>query len=226
MLNKTDLRFAFFYALILTIHLFCGINKSFEDFTYISKPAIVFSLGIYFWFKSKSLPTPLRFLTILALLFSLIGDIALMFDSIDPIYFILGLASFLLAHVMYILTFLKHRNTKKNPIGFMTILLLYALALFYLLKNNLGDLLLPVIIYMLVILGMSSTAYLRQNMVNKTSFYWVFVGAILFMVSDSILALNKFYQPLPLSTVSIMLSYALAQFCIISGILKLNTDSN
>jgi len=50
----------------------------------------------------------------------------------------------------------------------------------------------------------------------------VFIGAILFMFSDSILALNKFLQPIPLSSILIMLSYAFAQFCIVIGILKHN----
>ena len=60
-----------------------------------------------------------------------------------------------------------------------------------------------------------------KGMVNQTSYNLVFIGAIFFMLSDSILAANKFYQPIPLSNISIMVTYALAQYLIVLGILKL-----
>ena len=62
---------------------------------------------------------------------------------------------------------------------------------------------------------------MRKGIVNSSSYNLVFIGAIFFMISDSILALNKFYQPIPFSNISIMLTYALAQYLIVLGILKL-----
>ena len=121
---------------------------------------------------------------------------------------------------MYVLVFLKQKDSKKSPKGFMVAMLIYAALLFYMLKDGLGDLLIPVIVYMIVILSMSTTAYLRHKQDNVISYNWVFSGALLFMLSDSILALDKFYQPLPMSSVLIMLTYALAQYCIVIGILK------
>jgi uncharacterized membrane protein YhhN len=73
---------------------------------------------------------------------------------------------------------------------------------------------------MLVILSMATTAFLRQGNVVKNSFVLVFIGAILFMISDSILALNKFYQPLPFTNISIMFTYGFAQLFIVFGLLK------
>lgn len=97
---------------------------------------------------------------------------------------------------------------------------MYAIGLFYLLKNSLGEMLIPVIFYIIVILLMAITAFLRQVKVSKISFVLVFLGAILFVISDSILALNKFYMPLSFSSISIMFSYALAQYFIVMGLLK------
>jgi uncharacterized membrane protein YhhN len=132
----------------------------------------------------------------------------------------LGLVAFLLAHVMYIITFLKQKNTLQQPFTFIAILLVYASGLFYLLKGGLGAMLIPVVIYMLAILTMATTAYLRKGTVTHLSYTMVFIGAVLFMVSDSLLALNMFYKPFPFANIGIMLTYALAQFFIVIGILK------
>ena len=126
---------------------------------------------------------------------------------------------------MYILVFLKHRNKTRQPLGFLVVLLVYASFLFYTLYSGLGEMLIPVTIYMLVILTMATSAYLRKGEVNKLSYNFIFAGAILFMISDSLLAVNKFQMPLPLANISIMLTYALAQFLIVLGILKLNCNN-
>lgn len=159
-------------------------------------------------------------MTLLALNFSLMGDVFLMFVWKSPHYFLFGLVSFFLAHVFYIVIFWKRRNLKIKTFGLITILVLYAIGLLYLLKDGLGDLLIPVIFYIIIILGMALSAFLRQEKVCKTSFIFVFLGAILFIISDSILALNKFYMPLKLSSISIMLTYGLAQYFIVMGLLK------
>ena len=154
-------------------------------------------------------------------MFSLLGDVMLMFVDTSEHFFTLGLVAFLTAHIMYVLVFLKHRNKQKSPFGFIALLLIYAACLFNFLKDGLGDMLIPVIVYMFIILAMATTAFLRKNNVNILSYGLVFFGAICFMISDSILALNKFYQPIPWSNVSIMVTYALAQYLIVIGILKL-----
>lgn len=157
---------------------------------------------------------------LLALTFSLVGDILLMFVDQNPVFFMLGLFAFLIAHIMFIITFLKQKNTSRQPLAFIAILLIYASGLFYLLKDGLGAMLIPVAIYMLVILTMSTSAYLRKGSVISQNYYMVFYGAILFMVSDSLLAFNMFYKPFPLANIGIMVTYALAQFFIVIGILK------
>ena len=189
---------------------------------YFSKPLIVISILIFFYSQSQILEKPIKTIMLLALVFSLIGDVALLFDAVNPLYFIIGLASFLLAQIMYVIVFLKQRALKKSPIAFIGLMIIYAAFLFYMVNDGLGDLLIPVIVYMIVILSMSTSAFLRKKQLNTKSYNWVFIGALLFMLSDSILALNKFYQPLSLSSIFIMSTYALAQYCIVIGILKHN----
>lgn len=220
-LTNTEKQFSILFFVIVLFEILTGSTETLQIAHYIAKPAIVISLIFLFIKTSGGISKSIKRITLLALGFSVLGDILLLFVDKSPHFFTVGLVAFLLAHIMYILVFLKHRNKQKSIFGFVILLLVYASGLFYLLKDGLGDMLIPVIIYMIVILSMATTAFMRKGIVSHMSYNLVFVGAIFFMISDSILALDKFYQPLPLSNISIMLTYALAQFLIVIGILKL-----
>ena len=220
MLSKTEKTFSFLFIAILIAELITGSNEKLFMLHYIAKPSLLIALIIFFWMRSNDLSSKVRNLTLLALSFSLLGDCLLMFVDQSSQFFISGLIAFLIAHVFYIIVFLKSRNSSKSPFGFIILMLIYGLGLFYLLKNGLADMLIPVVIYMLVILTMSTSSFLRRGKVSHISFNLVFLGAILFMISDSLLALNKFYKPLPWSDVGIMFTYALAQLSIVFGTLK------
>jgi len=77
----------------------------------------------------------------------------------------------------------------------------------------------PALIYMIVILLMSISALNRYERVSLRSFTEVFIGALLFMVSDSLLAINKFSQPIPSASFFIMLTYITAQYFIVKGMI-------
>ncbi len=220
MTPKTDKLFTFIFILLIIAELICGSVESLSTWHYITKPSLLIALIFYFYSQSNALGPKTRLITLLALVFSLLGDVLLMLVDISPHYFMFGLISFLVAHVCYCLVFLIYRNPYINSLGVSAILCSYAFGFFYLLKDGLGNLLIPVIVYMIVILMMVMTAFLRQKKVPKKSFILVFLGALLFVISDSVLALNKFYMPLKYSNISIMLTYALAQYFIVLGLLK------
>jgi uncharacterized membrane protein YhhN len=221
MLTNTEKQFSILFFVIVLFEIITGSTESLQIAHYIAKPAIVISLMFLFIKTSEGISKSIKRITLLALGFSVLGDILLMFVDQSPHFFTVGLVAFLLAHIMYIVVFLRHRNKQKSIVGFVILLLVYASGLFYLLKDGLGEMLVPVIVYMIVILSMATTAFMRKGIVNSNSYNLVFIGAIFFMISDSILALNKFYQPIPFSNISIMLTYALAQYLIVLGILKL-----
>lgn len=220
-LTNIEKQFSILFFVIVLFEIITGSKETLQIAHYVAKPAIVISLIFLFIKTSDGISKSIKRITLLALIFSLLGDIFLMFVEHSPHFFTVGLVAFLLAHIMYILVFLKHKNKQKSMVVFVVLLLVYASGLFYLLKDGLGAMLVPVVIYMIVILSMATSAFLRKGMVNNLSYNLVFVGAIFFMISDSILALNKFYQPLPFSNISIMLTYALAQLLIVLGLLRL-----
>ena len=220
MLNKFEKSFTVLFFIIVIIELFSKNLEALSSFHNISKPLILVSLILFFYFKSEHLAIKTKRLMLLALTMSLIGDVFLMLDDISPIYFIAGLLSFLLAHLFYILVFLNRRNNKIKPLGFFTILIIYTFGLLYLVKNGLGTMLYPVIIYVLAILSMAITASLRKGNVPTLSYNLVLTGALLFLISDSFVAINKFYLAIPGEHIIIMSSYSIAQYCIVMGVLK------
>lgn len=220
MLTRTEKSFTLIFALIVLLELICGSTDSLSQLHYVTKPLVLVSLIIFFLKHNEHLGPKTKTVMLLALLFSLLGDILLMFVENSSNFFIGGLVTFLLAHVMYILVFLKKRNQKKVSIPITFVLIIYASGLFYVLKDSLGEMFIPVIAYILVILSMVISASLRKNSVSKASYNLVFIGALFFMVSDSVLAVNKFYNLIPLSNILIMLTYAIAQYLIVIGVMK------
>ncbi|WP_417856288.1 lysoplasmalogenase [Xanthomarina gelatinilytica] len=218
--TKTEKSFSLLFIFLLALEIITSSFKHLQIFNYIAKPALLISLILFFWKQSSHLEKKIKLLIVLALICSFLGDILLMFTNHSAYFFMGGLLAFLSAHIFYVLVFLKQRNKSKKGWVFMGLMLVYGILLFYFLRDGLNNLLYPVIIYMVVILSMATTAFLRQGQVAKNSYILVFVGAILFMISDSILALNKFYQPLPFTNFSIMFTYGFAQLFIVLGLLK------
>jgi uncharacterized membrane protein YhhN len=202
------------------LELITAHTPSLELVHYLAKPAIVVSLIYLVIHQQSVLKTSHRLLLVAALGFSVSGDILLMFVSRSEWYFITGLLSFLLAHISYLILFFRQRHPKTKPYIPILFLYIYSLVFGYYITDSLGEMLIPVIAYEIVILLMASASFLRKHAVSSFSYKMVVFGALSFLISDSILAINKFYIDVPLSGIWIMITYALAQYLIVIGILK------
>ena len=89
-------------------------------------------------------------------------------------------------------------------------------------KLDKQDLTIPVVLYAFTIGFMLLCAINISNSrrLNKMAVYFFIPGALLFVISDSIIALNRFYLTRPVSDIYVMLTYGLAQFLIIFGAVK------
>ncbi len=220
MLTSKERNFIIVYFLLLICDLFMS-SLGFQYFRCFSKPSILVALIIFFLFNRGKLSQSVFRLTTLALLFSLLGDVLLLFTEVSSHFFIGGLTSFLFAHIMYILVFYrKVDKQRRKTIFFLLGTLAYVIVLFSILYKGLSDMMVPVLVYMIVILIMSNLAYSREKDVSNLSYILVFIGALFFMVSDSILALDMFYKSIAYSNVWIMTTYATAQLLIIYGIIR------
>ena len=185
----------------------------------VFKPLIIPVLIGYFGSQVKNITTGISKWVLFALIFSLAGDVLLMFQGKKEIFFLLGLAAFLIAHIFYIIFFHHVRvkeNIKSNP-WLLVIVVVYYATLISWLSPYLGEMKLPVRIYGIVISIMFMLAMHMLSIKNKTAGSWMMWGAFLFVISDSVLAINKFYQPFEAANVIIMLTYGLAQLFIVKG---------
>jgi uncharacterized membrane protein YhhN len=76
-----------------------------------------------------------------------------------------------------------------------------------------------VFVYTATIRLMAIFALNRKDRTPEASFYPIFVGALLFIMSDSLLALNKFLVPIPYAGVIVMSTYVAAQYLIVEGVI-------
>jgi len=228
--NPTTLRnFAFFYFALGLTEIYVEL-RGIAFLKYGLKPLLMISLAIFYFTQSKA-ASKFDKLIITALVFSLFGDIALMLppDS-KQLSFMAGLVSFLIAHVFYILGFANNIKESQKPLKageiFASALpfLAFGVSFFLYMKDDLHKMLLPVLFYTSVICTMGTTAALRNKRVNAASFIWVLAGAIIFILSDSTIALSKFVfspeNPLPYARLIIMALYITAQYLIAVGSLK------
>ncbi len=189
---------------------------------YMTKPLLIPALAGYFISQTFRIANKLKLWILLALFFSWAGDVLLMFEADDSMFFLLGLSSFLLAHIFYVIFFHLVRVREKIKINpwLIVVVVLYYASLITLLMPYLGDMKIPVLVYGIVISFMFMLAMHMLFIKHKTAGKWMMFGALLFVISDSVLAINKFYQPFEASGILIMLTYGLAQLFIIHGTLR------
>ena len=151
-----------------------------------------------------------RTLIVAGIVFSLAGDIFLMLPRNT---FVFGLLSFLIAHLFYIAAY---RAVSGFHFTWWLALpyLLYGCFMLFLLWPHVGNLRIPVIIYAAVLMLMGWQAAEQWWQVRDTSMLLAMVGAMLFVLSDTTLALNKFRGPVPHRDLIIMSTYYGAQFLI------------
>ena len=148
-----------------------------------------------------------------SLLFCAAADIAL--ELRMEMSFIIGLGLFLFAHILFIATFSRDLKAQKSKLSIIILLAVYAIMMGFVLTPQLQEMAIPVYIYLMAITLMGIFAALRASE-NDFTLY----GAIAFIVSDSILAINKFMMPVPAADYLIMITYYLSLFLIVYGFLK------
>lgn len=209
MSKALKVRLASIFFLIVTVADIYAIIANAIEVEMIAKPLIATSLVILYLVSVKR---P-NFWYVSALLFAFWGDVLLLFQDQ---YFIYGLASFLLSHILLITVssqFLKQTSISRIVMHSIPFLILLV-GLIYLIYPGLGEMLIPVIVYGVVISVFGVVALLLYTKERTTANGWLFLGALTFILSDSILAINKFYFSTELLGISIMITYVIAQYLI------------
>jgi uncharacterized membrane protein YhhN len=147
----------------------------------------------------------------LGLLFSLAGDVWLMLPGNRFLY---GLVSFLLAHLCYIFAFLTGSSANGFPWPVIPLALIGAIILIYLWPALSASLRGAVSLYVAVIVVMAALAVSRAMAGFSIDTLSAAIGALLFMASDAILAINRFRRPFHLAQAAVLGSYFAGQLMI------------
>lgn len=224
MLTKPSLVFSVVFILI-TVLTILGDVLGVLWLHYATKPLIMLLLLGYAWQQNwaNGCPVQIRWLLV-GMVFALAGDVFLMIRERD--LFASGLGAFLLMQLCYgrafYLSIRQHKPVRSRQfIGLMLVVFgLYDAVFLYLLRpafienSALTALWWPVVVYAVCLSLMGLLAALRPKLL---AYSWVVAGALLFILSDSLIALNKFLLPLPGSAFLVMSTYAAAQYLIVVG---------
>lgn len=155
------------------------------------------------------------------LIFSLAGDVLLMLPSGQ---FVLGLVSFLVAHIFYIVAFRSGSGWGFSRWTWVPFVVFGAI-MFGILAPGLDQFLVPVLVYLVVILVMAWQAWERWRHTGQRSALLAFLGAVLFVVSDSALAINRFRVGYEAASIVIWGTYVPAQWLIALSVRQGATDT-
>lgn len=222
MQKRTSILLHLLFAVIVVVEL-TGRFVDLIQLEYMVKPLIMIWIAVYFLLfkQKKKFTVPV----LIAFFFSWVGDNFLMFSVKNELFFFAGVGGFFVAQLIYIYTFATFSEVtvkgpiRKNPL-LMLPFLVYVAGIYILLFPGLEGLMKPIIlVYALSLIGMSLMALNRKGRVGQASFRLVFIGSLLFLISDSMLALNKFYLEFTLAGFWIMFTYIAAQYLIMRGLI-------
>ncbi len=208
------IKILFFVVLIFDMYALIIENKAMEM---IFKPLLmILIISIYSITAVRH-----HFVFIIALIFSFLGDVFLLFGKT---YFVLGLLSFLLTHLLYIkliTKFVKKTNITtyfKNALPFV----LFFLVIISTISKNTENLLLPVILYGIIISAFGTVTLLNYTQKRNSNNKLLLIGAILFILSDAVLAIAEFYLHNTLLHVFNITLYGVSQYLICEAILRID----
>jgi len=192
-------------------------------FHVITKPLIMIS-ALYFLTKYLSHKEYQNWILV-AFIYSLLGDVLIMGQGINDLFFIGGMAAFFVVQASYIIYF--HRSAgawfgRSTAIQVLqAVMLLYAIGFYVLIFPNLGTFWIPVLLYQTIIGIMVVVALGRFGRVNFDAFAYTLIGAFGLLLANSIFAYNKFIGDITFASFLITLSYCFAQYMILKGFVTL-----
>lgn len=213
------------YLGLCTLHVL-AIVWQVEILVLFTKPLLVSVLAFWFYTLPPSLRSKQWCWLLTGLLFSIGGDVLLMLVENGPrleAFFLLGLGSFLLAQLAYARAFWLMLQGKKgwlqsHPVWILPFCGYLLVLLVWLWAGIPGTMRLPVLVYALAIVLMAILAFNLKNQLPAKVFWSLVVGVLLFVLSDSLIAINKFYMPVTHARLWIMSTYLAAQwFIAVSG---------
>lgn len=212
------------FLLVLFLHLAC-IYLEMSTFRIITK-LLLLPILMACLMAEPGRTSPLPYI---GLFCSFMGDLLL--TRSGELFFLLGMLAFMGTHVCNSIFF--YRLSKGFPVKTTSLALaLVALAatsggVYISLADKLGTFRLPIMVYMAIIslMAVMATLTLNNTAMRQTAMDFFIPGAAFFVLSDAILALNKFLLHTGGIDIAVMLTYGMAQYWLVKGFVAVKNQS-
>jgi uncharacterized membrane protein YhhN len=210
------------FVLLLLAHclfIYLGLNEMRTVSKILLVPVLLIWLAAH---RQKS--TQPSMLVYIGLVSSFLGDVLL--SRSGETFFLFGMLAFIGTHMCNTLFFLqltkKDRRIGKQMIIAISLLVLFSAIVFTEIRPNLGNFKIPILVYMFIISLMTvlATATIQNPLLKKIAISCFIPGAMLFVLSDATLAMNKFLLHEPMMDLVIMITYGAAQYLLVKGFVK------
>lgn len=207
--------------------------KGLHGLEYACKPLLMLVLSSWFFLNSRRVGDRFTLMVQAGLFFSLAGDVVTLFTHLDDFNFIIGLGAYFLAMLCYAFAFILNISEAPSMEGLLVAVLIsfgigtyaffFAWDLMPHVEEGLG---LPVMAYIAAMALMGIAAAFRFRRTFSNSFWLVLAGVLLLIASDSILAWDRFRQPLKWAPLAVLFSYAAGQVLVAGGALAHVLDAD
>ena len=215
------------FIAISVVHLVAHL-MAFQWLVFITKPLLI---PILLWYFSEGLSvgnlTLIQKRMVAALSLAWIGDIINLYSQVSHWIFMAGIIVFLAMQIMYIIICFYLISFKQINLLYLIfcalLFITYGSILLWILLPHLNDLTIPVLIYAsaLTLTGIASA--LTKDQLPRNVFYCLLTGTILYIITDSLDAINNFKASFPYASFWIALTYLAAQMMITIAIKKIKT---
>jgi len=207
------------YAVLSLAHIGASIVGH-RELSAWTKPWLMLALATWFLSAAPLVRRCLRSSILAGLLFCAVGDVLLLFDG--EAFFLTGLFAFLLAQLSYAGGFIAEVGRSKgflhqSPLSAVAVLSFLIGFLYWLLPGVPVGLRLPVVLYSAALTGMVLSVLHARRRLGEVAFSQAMSGALLFLLSDCLLAAARFNQPFTYSDAAIMGTYLLGQWLLTRG---------
>ncbi|MDG1906384.1 MAG: lysoplasmalogenase [Arenicella sp.] len=154
-----------------------------------------------------------------ALVFCLVGDVALLFDN----GFLAGLSSFLIGHLIFVWLFSR---LAQGALSWFAVIFVFAIGAGYYIyiSAGLATMGLPVAVYVSVISLMAAWGISLHKQLGSAASLLIMLGGFSFLISDGVLSYNRFISPDPLWHPVVLSTYWLSLALIVNGLAKIKAE--
>jgi uncharacterized membrane protein YhhN len=187
----------------------------------VSKLLLLPLLALYLYASAEKAGRDMNLPAFAGLFFSFLGDLLL--TQSGELFFLFGMAAFIGTHICNSIYFLKLQplNFVRNNAALIAafILVIVSGAVMAKLGSSLGSFREPIMLYMIIICCMALFAAntINHPVLKQLSIRYFIPGAGLFVLSDALLALNKFVYHEAYLDIAVMLTYGVAQCLLVMG---------